>query len=133
MAGDYLFYKSQHHAIDQDAVVAAGATGTVTVKNANYRIWVQTISIAITTHATGKKITIQDTAGTPIVLDVCNDLTAAAGVPDRYVVDFGAEGFALTLGKNLSLISDASGPAFTYHVDGYQRLDNVIAYDAANQ
>lgn len=132
MAGDYEFYKRQYTRKEASGAVASGATANVytAAKSASHRIFVQKVTISITTHANAKSITIRDTNSSPVVLGVVADQTAAAGVEDVLVFDFGPRGFALTLGKGLDIISEASGPAFSYEVEAYEKLDATIAYDA---
>lgn len=128
--GDYLFYQRTHSNKSIDGALAAGATITVSAKSVNHRLYVQKVQVAIVTHANAKKVTLVDTAGSPVTIGVVNDLTAAAGVPDVVVFDFGPKGRAVTLGKNFTVVSDASGPVADIHIEAYEKLDNTIAYDS---
>lgn len=102
-----------------DADLAAGATAHLVSAKTNFTVYVQKVTIAIKSHADGKTITLQDTAGTPVVIGVVNDHTAAAGIPDVVVFDFGPHGTALTASKGLDVVSAASGPAARVHAEGY--------------
>ena len=126
--GDILVVQKESErpfALDTDL-----ATGTGTVHllagRTNHTVYVQKITVAILTHADGKTITVQDTAGTPVPIAVVNDHTAAAGVPDVVTFDFGPHGTALTLDKGLDVVNAASGPAARVHVEGYQKLGTTI-------
>lgn len=102
-------------------VVLAGAGGaagiivppTTTPANA-LTIYVQSITVNIKTSA-AQSITFQDNASTPIVVNFI-EASAAAGV--TRTINFGARGFALTLGKQLD-ISGVAGPAYSYSVEAY--------------
>jgi len=52
---------------------------------------------------------------------------------NHLILDGGAEGVPLTLGKNLDIVASAAGVAGSLIVEGYQRLGAVIAHDAATQ
>ena len=100
----------------------------IAVKNANYRIYVQRITVNISTAA-AQAITFQDDASTPVVIGV---LAASLAVGSYTVVDGGAEGIPLTLGKNLEFVGTA-GVAGSLEVECYQKLDTTInANDGAS-
>lgn len=134
-AGDYAFYQKINTNKSIDGALAAGGTITITPKTANHRLYIQKVNVAIVTHANAKKVTLADSNGTPVTIGVVNDFTAAAGVPDVVPFDFGPKGRALTIGKNFTVVSDASGPVADIHIECYEKLDATIAYDsgAANQ
>jgi hypothetical protein len=112
--------------IDEDLT---GSSGTVHIKagRVNFQIFVQKITVAFVTHADGKTITFQDTAGTPVVIGVINDKTAAAGVPDVVTFDFGPHGTALTVDKGFDVVVASSGSAARVHVEGYLKLKTVFS------
>lgn len=134
-AGDYAFYQKLYSNKSVDGALAAAGTLTVSAKTANHQLFIQKVQVAIVTHANAKKITLADSNGTPITIGVLNDLTAAAGVPDVVVFDFGPKGRALTVGKNFTVVSDTAGPVADIHIEAYEKLGATIAYDsgAANQ
>lgn len=110
-----------------DVDLAAGATDHTVVGRTNFEVRIQKITVSIVTHANAKKITFQDTAGSPVVIAVFNDLTFAAGVDDVRVYDFGPRGTALTQDKGLDCVSDASGPVARLHIEGYYRQKAVLS------
>lgn len=130
--GDYTHFQSLYSSKNANAEVAAGGTGTISAKSTSHQLWIQKVTISIKTHANAKNITLADTNSSAVTLGVLTDKTAAAGVPDVVVFDFGPEGFPCTVGKDFTLVSDSSGPAFTYHVEAYEKLGASISYLAGS-
>ena len=98
-------------------VAAADSSKTwITAIDAKHTIFVQRLTVVITTSA-AQIITIEDSAGTPVVI---GSIAASAALGSAYTIDFGARGFALTEGKNLQSLQTA-GPAYSYSVDAYQK------------
>lgn len=99
----------------------ATAVSLQTARSAAATIYIRKIVLSITTHANAKFVKVRDTASTPVVYAFKHDLTAAAGVPTVVTWDFGRKGVPITLGKDLEVVSEASGPAGFVYVEGYQR------------
>lgn len=97
----------------------------IAVKNANYRIFVQRITVNVSTVA-AQAITFQDDAATPVIVGV---LAASAAQGSTVVVDGGAEGIPMTLGKNLEFIGTA-GVAGSLQIECYQKLDTTVNANA---
>lgn len=95
---------------------ASGADNVIAALDTKHTVYVQRISVNIKTSA-AQSITVQDDAGTPIIV-LFIEASAAAGV--IRTIDFGARGFALTEGKNLD-ISGTAGPAYSYSIEAYQK------------
>jgi hypothetical protein len=131
MAGDYAFYKRQYTAKDTDVDILTGTAAYANViapKSANHRIFIQKITLSITTHAADTYTFDDDGAGPPIATHL--DVTPqAAGVPSVVVWDFGPKGRPLTLGANLDVSHSSTGVAVA-HIEAYEKLDAVIAYDS---
>lgn len=98
----------------------AGKAGIIVAKSAKYTIFIQKVTLVVTTLG-AQTHTFQDTASTPIKAGVL-EASAAAGVVRIW--DFGARGFALTEAKNLD-ISGSAAPAYSYIVEGYQKLTSA--------
>lgn len=113
---------------------AVSATAAISVKSANHRIYVQRITLSITTHANAKVFRIEDSASTPVIIAARTDLTAAAGVPDVITWDFGTEGFPVTLGKDINYVANTGGSGFVgvFHVEGYEKLVGPVAAASTN-
>lgn len=93
----------------------------ITVKNANYSIFVQRIIYSVSTsHA--DTIIFQDDASTPIVIA---ESPASPALGFLEVFDAGPRGFQLTEGKNLDGVGGA-GPAGTISVEAYQKQTAVL-------
>lgn len=135
--GDYLQYQRENHALSAYANITATeqtATAALTVKSANHQIWVQRITLSITTHANAKvALTVQSSNGTPKVIASRTDLTAAAGVPDVIVWDFGPKGVPIAVGESVNWLwsTGGSGPVGVAVIEGYQKLGQTAAISAS--
>ena len=137
-AGDYQFYRSQYHdkSVTKDILAATDyssgdGTAVVSVKNANYCIYVQRILISITTWA-AKVWTFNDSAGTPVMVGSVSipATQPTTGGDAQFVLDFGPKGKKLTLGKNLLMDMSGAGAAGSVVIEAYEKLDTTVAYDA---
>jgi len=139
MAGDYLHWQFQHTRKPYNGVILAAtdystATSIISVKNADYRVYVQKISINVTTYS-AKTWTFQDSAGTPVPiahLSIPAAAVALASESGSIVFDFGPTGFPLTLGKNLDLKMSAAGVAGAIHIEAYEKLEGAVAVASTN-
>lgn len=80
-------------------------TTLITAIDANHTIYVQRITVSITTSA-AQTLTFQDTAGTPVVIA---QLPSSPGAYTRYDFDFGPKGVPLTKGTNLQASFTGAG------------------------
>lgn len=125
---EYARNRHENSALDAYANITATeqlATAAFTAKNANHQIFVQKITLAITTHANSKvALTVQSSNGTPKVIFSRTDLTGAAGVPDTITVDFGPRGVPIAVGENVNWLwsTGGSGPVGVATMSGYQKL-----------
>jgi N-acetylglucosamine-6-phosphate deacetylase len=85
----------------------------------NGTVYLTRATLSITTHVNAKTVSIQDNAGSPVVVAVANDLTVAAGVPDVKTWDFGKYGVPLTKGKKLQTVGQAAGSAGIVYAEGF--------------
>jgi len=126
--GDYLQMQRENEgfALDQQTAAAEQTTTTAkAVRTALHQIFVQRIVMSITTHANAKvALTVQSSNATPVPIASRTDLTAAAGVPDVIVWDFGPKGTPIAVGENLNWLwsTGGSGPIGRVHIEGYQKL-----------
>lgn len=125
---EYGRLRHENSALDAYANITAtaqAATAAFTAKSALHQIFVQRISLSITTHANGKvALTVQTSNGTPKVIFSRTDLTAAAGVPDVIEIDFGPRGVPIAVGENVNWLwsTGDSGPVGVATMVGYQKL-----------
>lgn len=139
MAGDYLHWQFQHPRRSTDATILATTDYTtagnlITARSADHTIYVQKISISITTYA-AKTWTFQDSAGTPVPIGFISIPTSATALPSEsgtIVFDFGPTGYALTKGKNLQLLMSAAGVAGVVHIEAYEKLTGAVAAASTN-
>lgn len=138
MAGDYLYYQQTYPAWRAQALITATEQTTVaakTVKSANHQIFVQRITLSITTHADAKvALTVQSSNATPVPIASRTDKTAAAGVPDTIVWDFGPAGIAMIAGESVHWLwsTGGSGPIGKAVMEGYEKLVGPVAQASTN-
>lgn len=100
-------------------LLTSDATKTlVTVRSANYTLYIQRITYVPTTVA-AQAITVKDSAGTPVLVAL---IPASQATP--YVADFGVQGLPLTAGKNLTC-SETAGPGGRFKIECYAKLTTV--------
>lgn len=134
----YGRYRKQNTAWSANATITSvdqTATAAKTVRSANHQLYIQKITLSITTHANSKvALTVQSSNGTPVVVASHTDLTAAAGVPDTLVWDFGAEGIPIAIGESINWLwsTGGTGPTGRAHMEGYEKLAAVINTGTAN-
>ena len=133
MAGDYLHWQLQfaRKIADVDILTGTAAYADVlTPKSANHQIYIQKITLSITTHAADTYTFDDDGAGPPIATHL--DVTPqAAGVPSVVVWDFGPTGRPLTKGANLDVSHSSTGVAVA-HIEGYEKLVGPVAAASTN-
>jgi hypothetical protein len=96
-------------------------------KSANHRIYLQKITLSITTHFDGTVTFDDDGAGPPIAAYTDEATATATGQGHVPVVwDFGPNGRPLTLGANLDVNQSAAGIVGIVHIEAYQKLDTTI-------
>src|SRR5690606_26560645 len=106
---------------------ATGVQNIIVVRSAAHQIWIQKISLAITTHD-DETVTFQDTSTSPVV--IANHEDAAAATDENIVWDFGPQGTPLEVGENLHLALSGAGIAGKVHIEAYATLLTPTAYDA---
>lgn len=125
-AGDYLHHQFQNTRKIVDRTVLAAHTSTdhadvITPRDANHTIYIQKITVSITTHA-AQTITFRDGAGTPVVIAAHTDAATGLSVVEW---DFGPTGTPLTAGEELDIILSAAGIAARVHIEAYERRTAV--------
>ena len=136
MAGDYNQYRAHNSSKVTDVLVLAATdyttpTAIITVKSANHRVYVQKISVNVTTYGSDTW-TFQDSASTPVpiaFMSIPGAVVALASESGSIVFDFGPKGIALTLGKNLNMTMSGTGSAGAIHVEAYEKLEGAVSLD----
>ncbi len=115
-----------------DAVILVGTTtlnNAVAVKSARHQLFIQKITLSLTTHF-DTAITFDDDGAGPAIAVYTDEATAAAtgqgAVP--VVWDFGPLGYALTAGANLDIIVASAGAVGVVHIEAYERPVNAGLY-----
>jgi len=132
MAGDYAFYRRQYSDKTVDATILAATDDQtlITAKSAKHTIFVQKITVEITTYS-AKTWTFTDSNGTPKPVAHISIPAAAVALPSESNIitcDFGLKGLALTEGKNFLLDVSAAGAAGAIHIEAYEKLTAVTSY-----
>lgn len=136
MAKSAADYRSQNRdkSTQLQVLAATDDTTIITPKSANHQIFVQRITVGITTYS-AKTWTFQDSAGTPVPIYHISIPAAAVATPSEsngMVIDFGSRGFGLTVGKTLDLNVSAAGAAGVVTVEAYEVLVGPVAAASTN-
>lgn len=104
---------------DQAVVNATGTSVTLqTSRSANFAFFLQRYHVQVSTGATGKTWSIEDSNSTP---RMASGLLPVDTAPLSYERDFGPLGLQLTAGKNLVLTISAAGAGGVVTYEGYQK------------
>lgn len=108
----------------------AAYADVIAAKSANHQIFIQRITLSITTHIDDTYLFDDDGSGPPIAsyIDEATAATTGQG-QEPVVIDFGPKGRPLTLGANLDISHSSTGVAIV-HVEAYERLMGVISSNA---
>lgn len=120
MVGGAGSYRSQFQDMTTQKSITTGVDGSanplITVKDAYHTIYVQRITVSVTTANAGT-YTFRDSADTPVLVF---GVPTNAAVGDHHV-DFGDKGYGLTEGKDLDLAMSGAGPGAVVVVEAYQK------------
>ena len=133
MSGDLLHWQFQHMRKIADVDILTGTASYADVlapKSANHQLFIQKITLSITTHVAGDAYTFDDDGSGPAIA-VHTDAAAAAGVLSVVVWDFGPTGRPITKGANLDVSHSSSGVAVA-HIEGYEKLIGPVAHASTN-
>jgi len=130
MAGDYTQAQKYGALVQADVDILTGTASynnVIVPKSANHQVFLQKITLSITTHVAGDVYLVDDDgAGPPIAAHT--DAAAAAGVLSTVVWDFGPRGRPVTKGANVDVSHSSTGVA-VMHLEGYQKLVGPVALD----
>lgn len=133
MAGDYLHWQFQYTRKIADLDILVGTqnyTDVLVPKSADHQIFVQKITLSITTHFAGTGTVDDDGAGPAIAAHT--DAAAGAGVPSTVTWDFGPTGRPLTKGASLDYNQSGAGLVGVLHVEAYEKLIGPVAQASTN-
>lgn len=134
--GDYNFYQRRYtsRSGQLNVLAATDTTTLVTVRSASHQLFVQRIIVDITTYS-AKTWTFNDSTGTPVPIKFISIPAAAVALPSEsndMVADFGPEGIALSVGKNLVLTMSGAGAAGVVKFEVYEKLGAAVAMASTN-
>lgn len=128
MAGDYLKYQKENSIVSADVDILTGTAAyadVITPKSANHQIFIQKMTLSITTHVAADRYLIDDDGAGPEIA-AHTDAAAAAGVLSVVTWDFGPRGRPVTKGANVDVSHSSTGVA-VLHIEGYQKLIGPVA------
>ena len=131
--GDYLQVQREHSRLAADVAILTGTAAyadVLTPKSANHQIFIQKITLAITTHA-ADTYTVDDDGAGPVIATHLDVTPQAAGVPSVIVWDFGPYGWPVTKGANVDVSHSSTGVA-VLHIEAYQKLIGPVAQASTN-
>jgi hypothetical protein len=139
MSAAYQTYRDQNSDKTTDVNILVGTedySNVVAPKTANHQLFIQRITISITTHFDATMTFDDDGSGPPIAAYIDEATAATSGqgqVP--VVIDFGPKGRPLTVGANLDIDQSAAGIVGVVHIEAYERLGAAISHlsGASNQ
>lgn len=130
MAGDYAFYRRQYSDKTTDVDVLVGTQNylnAVAAKSSLHAIYIQKITLSITTHVDQTITFDDDGAGGPVAA-LTDEATVVPTVPAVVVWDFGPKGLKLTTGANLDITQSAAGLVGRVHIEAYEKLEGPVSY-----
>lgn len=130
--GDYGFYQSRYASKNANVDILTGTAAyadVISPKSANHQIYIQKITLSITTHA-ADVYTVDDDGAGPVIA-AHTDAVAAAGIPSVVVWDFGPEGRPVTKGANVDVSHSSTGVA-NMHIEAYEKLVGPVAMASTN-
>jgi hypothetical protein len=131
---DYLHWQFQHKRKIADLDIVVGTQNyadVISPKSANHQIFIQKISLSITTHFDGT-ITFDDDGAGPPIAAFTDEATVVPTVPSSWVWDFGPTGRPLTVGANLDVNQSAAGIVGIVHIEAYEKLVGPVAAASTN-
>jgi hypothetical protein len=112
-----------------DIVVGTQNYADVIAPRTNHQIFVQRITLSITTHFDGT-ITFDDDGSGPPIAVFTDEATVIPTVPSSWTWDFGPDGRAIV--GNLDVNQSAAGIVGIVRIEAYQKLTSVINTGTAN-
>jgi hypothetical protein len=131
--GDYLQYQREQSALFADVAILTGTAAYADVlvpKSANHQIFIQKITLSITTHVAGDRYLVDDDGAGPEIA-AHTDAAAGSGVLSVVLWDFGPRGWPVTKGANVDVSHSSSGVGIL-HIEAYQKLVGPVAIASTN-
>ena len=130
MAGDYLWFQRTYTKKIADVDILTGTAAYADVlapKSANHQLFVQRMTLSITTHIDDIYLIDDDGAGPPLATFTDEATAAVTGQGQMPVTwDFGPVGRPVTKGANVDVSHSSTGVA-VLHIEGYERLIGPVA------
>ena len=131
--GDILQLQRENTRLLADVAILTGTASYADVlapKSANHQIFIQKMTLSITTHV-ADTYTIDDDGAGPVIATHLDVTPQAAGVPSVVTWDFGPNGYPVTKGANVDVSHSSTGVAIL-HIEAYQKLIGPVAIATTN-
>jgi len=132
-SGDYIYFQRIYAKKTADVDILTGTAAyadVLTPKSANHQLYIQKITLSITTHV-ADTYTIDDDGAGPALATHLDVTPQAAGVSSVIVWDFGPTGRPLTMGAKVDVSHSSTGVA-NLHIEAYERLVGPVAMASTN-
>ena len=131
--GDYLQIQRENTRKVADVDILTGTAAYANVlapKSADHQLFIQRITLSITSHV-ADTYTVDDDGAGPVIATHLDVTPQAAGVPSVVVWDFGPYGRPVTKGANVDVSHSSTGVA-VMHIEGYEKLVGPVAIASTN-
>lgn len=126
MAGDYTKFQRHYQTLTTDVFITALTTSAtvLTVRNANYQIFIQKAELVVTTFVASTVTLVGATSG---IVYARFDVPAAATTngTEPYPVDYGPTGLGVQLGESVNVSVSQVGVVAVLHIEAYQKAGTL--------
>lgn len=127
MAGDYTKFQRHYQSLTTDVYITAltpSPTTVLTVRNANYQIYIQKAELVVTTFVASILTLVGATSGRVYArFDIPG--TAPANGTEFYLVDYGPTGAGVNVGESVQLVNSQVGAVAVLHIEAYQKAGTL--------
>lgn len=131
--GDILQVQRENTRKIADVAILTGTAAyadVLTPKSANHQLYIQKITLSITTHVAADRYLVDDDGAGPEIA-AHTDAAAGAGVLSVVVWDFSPNGWPVTKGANVDVSHSGAGVG-VMHIEAYEKLVGPVAIAATN-
>lgn len=132
MAGDYTKFQRHYQTLTTDVFITAltpSPTTVLTVRNANYQIYIQKAELVVTTFVASILTLVGATSGKVYARFDVPASPSSASVPssgtEYYLIDYGPTGLGVNVGESVQLVIGTSGVVANLHIEAYQKAGTL--------
>lgn len=133
MAGDYTKFQRHYQSLTTDFALTAitpNPSTLLTVRNSAYAIYIQKISMVVSTYVASIIQFVGVTTGNVYGSFSVPATAPTTGSDDDFIIDYGPTGLAMSTGENLKLTLSQAGPVAYIHIEAYQKYATSGALNA---